>query len=401
MPAAVESGPKQSKVFASFFKKKSLFFLFFFEKKNQKTFDCLPRTKRQPRRLAPARGVPALCGAALSEQVALLFLFLAVLSGVLVALMIRLGALDHPGARSSHSVPTPKGGGVGIGAAYVVGMAWLAHTHRAPFTALTLLPAALLLAVVSYFDDVRQWPFFAKLAAQLLCSALVATVFGFMIMHEWLAAPAGSIWVAAVPVLFAWLMYVTNAVNFIDGLNGLAAGSVAIAAAAQATTVAAPIGAQGLVLVAGVIGFLPFNFPRARIFMGDVGSQLCGFVIAGLAIQAITDRRAALIAPLALAPILTDVAYTLARRARRGDRLVQAHRGHLYQVANRAGVSAPAVTALYWCMAAWGAACGVLAGRIDPAVPAAIAAVLMALAPMVAWLRYVMLQAKRAGITVW
>jgi len=334
-------------------------------------------------------------------ELALLFPLLAALSGVLVALMIRLGTLDHPGDRSSHSVPTPKGGGVGISAAYLIGMAWLAHTHRVPFTALTLLPAALLLAVVSYFDDVRQWPAIAKLAAQVAAASLVGVVFAFLIVHQVFGAHSGVIWLAAVPVLIMWLVYVTNAVNFIDGLNGLAAGSVAIAAAIQSIAVPAPIGRQGLVLVAGIIGFLPFNYPRARIFMGDVGSQVCGFVIAGLAIQAVDVREAALIVPLALLPIVTDVAFTLARRALRGDPLAQAHRGHLYQVANRAGMPAARVTALYWCLALWGALCGLAAGRIGSVVPTVLSALAIALLPMGAWLRYVVLKAKRAGITVW
>jgi UDP-GlcNAc:undecaprenyl-phosphate/decaprenyl-phosphate GlcNAc-1-phosphate transferase len=315
--------------------------------------------------------------------------------------MIRLGTLDHPGARSSHSVPTPKGGGVGISAAYLAGMAWLSYTHGVPFTAVPLMQSALLLAVVSYFDDVRQWPFLAKLAAQVAAAALIAAVFGFIIVHQLLGAHAGLIWLAAVPLLFAWLVYVTNAVNFIDGLNGLAAGSVAIAAAVQATATPASIAQQALVLVAAVIGFLPFNYPRAQIFMGDVGSQLCGFVIAGLAVQAISIRAAALIVPLALLPILTDVAFTLVRRAWHGDKLVQAHRGHLYQVANRAGMKAPRVTATYWFMAAWGAACGLAGGRIGSAAPAAIVALVVALLPIAAWWRYVVLKAKQAGITVW
>jgi UDP-GlcNAc:undecaprenyl-phosphate/decaprenyl-phosphate GlcNAc-1-phosphate transferase len=378
-----------------------LFLLFFFEKKNQKTFVCLALAGWAALRLAPARGLPPPSGADSYGEPALLFLLLAALSAAIVAGMIRVGTLDHPGARSSHSAPTPKGGGVGISAAYLAGMAWLAHTHHAPFTALPLMQSALLLAVVSYFDDVRQWPFLAKLAAQVVAAGLIATVFGFMIAHQLLGARSGLIWLGAVPILFGWLVYVTNAVNFIDGLNGLAAGSVAIAAAAQATSVPASIGQQGLVLVAGVIGFLPFNYPRARIFMGDVGSQVCGFVIAGLAIQAINIRAAALIVPLALLPILTDTAFTLLRRARRGDKLVQAHRGHLYQVANRAGMKAPVVTTLYWCMAAWGAACGSAAGRIGPALPAAIVAFALALLPMAAWSRYVVLKAKQAGITAW
>ena len=87
----------------------------------------------------------------------------------------------------------------------------------------------------------------------------------------------------------AWLLFVTNAVNFMDGLNGLASGSVFIAGGVAA--ISSPLlGAETMPLLAGIAGFLPFNFPRARIFMGDVGSQLCGFVLALIAVRAVSFR---------------------------------------------------------------------------------------------------------------
>ena len=93
-----------------------------------------------------------------------------------------------------------------------------------------------------------------------------------------------------VPLTLAWVLFATNAMNFIDGLNGLAAGVSALAAAILAAIAAAYGGwfvyFAGLLLVAGLVGFLPFNFPRARIFLGDVGSQFCGFVLAVLAVAA-------------------------------------------------------------------------------------------------------------------
>jgi len=315
--------------------------------------------------------------------------------------MIRVGALDHPVARSSHAAPTPKGGGVGIAASYAAGTLWLLYICTVPASVLVPLGAALLLALVSYVDDVRQGPFVLKLGAQIAAAVVVIAAgdsFTFVDLAGWhLHLPA---WIG-LPLTLAWVLFVTNAVNFIDGLNGLASGSVLVACVAVAGGSPAASGAAALPLAAGIAGFLPFNYPRARIFMGDVGSQLCGFVAADLAVRAAGVGVAALIIPLALMPILADVAFTLVRRARAGDRLTEAHRGHLYQVANRAGMAAWVVAAIYWAMAAWGAGCGLLAGYSGGGLATSVVALAASLIPMAAWLRWVATESKRAGITKW
>ena len=269
--------------------------------------------------------------------------------------MVRVGAMDHPVARSSHTRPTPKGGGVGIVAAFAVGMA-LAPRHLPGDEILTVSTIAL--AIISYIDDVRNSPFWLKLAAQAVASLAIVTtgIFTPGIALPWFGAiPLGP----AAPVLaFGWLMFVTNAVNFMDGLNGLAAGSAAIGCLTLACAAAWPQAWPACLIVAGVIGFLPFNYPRARIFMGDVGSQPLGFVIAALALRHASTPRISLILPLSLLPMLLDVGFTLARRLSAGERLTHAHRGHLYQAAQRSGLPAPLVTAIYWGMAALLAAGG-------------------------------------------
>jgi UDP-GlcNAc:undecaprenyl-phosphate GlcNAc-1-phosphate transferase len=338
-----------------------------------------------------------------------LWFVLAVISAALVRVMIKVGALDHPVARSSHAVPTPKGGGVGIATAYALGTAWLLYKYKVPATAAIPLCAALLLAAVSYVDDVRAGPFGVKLAAQAV--AAVAVMFAgdqlnkVYVGGQLIDLPS----LLRIPLTFVLLLFVTNAVNFADGLNGLASGCVGVAGLALATQAAAgaapglgggALGEQAMPLVAGIAGFLPFNYPRARIFMGDVGSQLCGFVAADLAVRAAASP-ASLIVPLALVPVLADVAFTLVRRMLAGDRLTEAHRGHLYQIANRSGVGAANVTAVYWGMAAWGAVCGVLAGGHGGGLVAGSAWGVIGLAPMVAWFGYVVRTAKRAGITRW
>lgn len=315
---------------------------------------------------------------------------LALLSALLVRFMIAAGTIDHPGERSSHSVPTPKGGGVGIVAAAALGLA--VHGHG------IMAGAALALAAASYADDIVDFPFFVKLAAQIaaalaVCWALPASRIDLPGLPAfWLPAP--------VLLCAAWAVFVTNAVNFMDGLNGLASGCIAIACGALALAGGTAYAAVSLPLAAGIAGFLPFNFPRARIFMGDVGSQACGLLTAGFAVLAAGDARLSLIVPLGVLPLLLDVIATLARRARQGARLTQAHRGHFYQVANRAGMAAPRVTFIYWGMCAWGALCGAAAGAARMA-PVSAGAVALSCIPFAIWAIFVRREAARAGLTAW
>ncbi len=300
---------------------------------------------------------------------------LALLSAAIVRRMISLGTLDYPGIRSSHAQPTPKGGGVGIVAAFVAGMALLylgagrARVPDAPF--LGLIAASVGIAIVSYTDDVRSWSFTVKLGAQLAAS-LVAVASGIVlrVLHLPYFGTVELGW-AGVPLTAAWIVYATNAVNFIDGLNGLASGSVAIACLFLAAIARSQddlfVLVAALMLAAGIGGFLPYNYPRARIFMGDVGSQFCGFVVAVLGVLSAgfgAQTLSVLLVPMTLFAILFDVAFTLLRRLLSGEKITEAHRSHLYQVAHRCGMPAWAVTLVYWALAGWGGVCGVwFAGR--------------------------------------
>ena len=151
-------------------------------------------------------------------------------------------------------------------------------------------------------------------------------------------------------------------------------------------------------LAAGLLGFLPFNFPRARIFMGDVGSQFCGFMIAVLGVVASRFEGAALsflLVPMLLSGVLFDVGFTLVRRALAGERVTQPHRGHLYQVAQRSGVPAVFVTVVHWGFAVFGGMCCLVflaAPTVwKPAVPLAV------VVPQVVWLTFVVARGRAVG----
>ena len=335
---------------------------------------------------------------------------LALLSAAAVRMMIAVRVLDRPNPRSAHSEPIPKGGGVGIIVAFLVGTIVLyryaAFARLADPYFLGVIGAATAMALVALLDDLRDWPFTVKLGAQVL-AATVAVASG-LYLRDYRLPYIGGFYVGWLgpPITICWILFATNAMNFIDGLNGLAAGVTLVSSGFLAAIAALHDGwfayFAALLLAAGVLGFLPFNFPRARIFMGDVGSQFCGFVLAVLAVVASRFEGvdlSFLLVPMLLSGVLFDVAFTLARRLMSGERITQAHRGHLYQVAARSGVPAWVVALLHAGFAAFGGLVALLfisvSGPAKPWIP------LLTLLPQIVWLGYVVHRSRQAGIGSW
>jgi UDP-GlcNAc:undecaprenyl-phosphate GlcNAc-1-phosphate transferase len=333
---------------------------------------------------------------------------LALVSAAVVRLMIAYPILDHPNARSSHMRPTPRGGGVGVVVAFVVGMVVLyvgAGFARLPALQFGgVIGAAVAIALVSLWDDAADLRFSVKLGAQAV-AALVAIGSGLVL--ERLALPwVGQVplgWLA-VPLTLFWIVGCTNALNFMDGLDGLVGGSVFLAAVILCVVAGGQGGwfvyAAALFLAAGLAGFLPFNLHPARIFMGDVGSQFLGFMMAVLAVAAAGFDAASvsfLIVPLLLFGLLFDAAFTLVRRAVMGRRVADAHRTHLYQMAQRSGLGVRAVAGVHWgFVLVHGALVALfldLPSGLKPLV------VLPALALQSAWLAYVVRRMRRGGLT--
>ena len=261
------------------------------------------------------------------------------LSLFLPALKRRL--LDQPNARSSHSQPTPRGGGVAFvlvaSAASVIGWFGSAFPSDPGFpgsqlamVALSLL--ALPLAVVGFLDDRHNLHAGLRYGVQLATALLVI-----------LASPLPLPWIAF-PLLLIAVTGVINFTNFMDGLDGLVAGCMAVALAAAALRLAAPWPIWAL--VGALLGFLIWNWSPAKVFMGDVGSTFLGAVFAGLVLQA-PSWPEALALLLVATPLLGDAFLCVPRRLLAGQQVLQAHRLHLFQRLHQAGWPHACVSSLY------------------------------------------------------
>jgi Fuc2NAc and GlcNAc transferase len=260
----------------------------------------------------------------------------------------RRALLDRPNERSSHSIPKPRVGGVGVVAALVAVGASLVAAGRAAPALLVPLGATFLVALLGLADDLRPLPARVRFGVQLaLASVVVAAAWGRLpavagTLGAWLPAPV----LAVLAVL--WIVWLTNLYNFMDGIDGLAGGQAVIAALGLAI-VASEVGAtttQWLLLaVAGSsLGFLIFNFPPASIFMGDVGSTALGFFFG--CVPLLGDRHPVPVGAVAVALALfaLDATVTLVCRVARGERWYAPHRTHLYQRPVARGVSHRKVT---------------------------------------------------------
>ena len=285
------------------------------------------------------------------------------LSAGLTYFMIRtVRVLDLPNERSSHTFPLPKSGGVGIVVSFSIACLFIyfvAEVARIPDPFFWgFLLSAVALAAVSFVDDVTQKSFLAKIFTQMLCViAMLAVGVSIKVLSlPFLGETSLGAW--GYPLTFLWLLGLTNAFNFMDGLDGLA-GGVAVIAASFMCAIAWSQGSYfvyvtSYALVASVAGFLVFNFPPARIFMGDVGSAFLGFTFAALAIIGASfdyGRLSFYIVPLLLFHVIFDTFFTFARRLMRGEKVHLAHRSHLYQLLNRMGYSHRQVSLYHYAVA--------------------------------------------------
>ena len=246
----------------------------------------------------------------------------------------RWGLLDRPNERSSHQEVVPRGGGTAIALSVLVAL-WLARPLWADRPgAMAILLGGVALALIGLADDRAGLSAFTRLVAQLgVVGLVVLRVGGFervplpaLLEHH--LGPLGT----AATVL--WIVAVVNFYNFLDGIDGLAALQAVVTGAGILLAGWDPFAALlAAALVGAAAGFLPFNWARASVFLGDIGSYFLGYTLAALPLLAPPQLRsqAAVLVAVSLWLFLADATWTLVGRALRGERLYEAHREHLYQ----------------------------------------------------------------------
>ncbi len=270
--------------------------------------------------------------------------FLSLLGTVLaLKFAATLGLVQQPNHRSSHDIPTPGGGGLGLVLGSLVSGLFLAFDTIQALSWLLIVAAAAILAAIGFRDDIKPLPTRLRFTIQIgVCTLLLAA----LPVIPGLPLPGGltlsGAWLAG-PLLLAGIWWV-NLFNFMDGIDGLA-GSQALFMLATGTLLAVgqdpaattqPAWLWGVAVLFAVLGFLPFNWPPARIFMGDVGSTFLAFVIFTLALMSIAAGWTSYATWLVLGALfISDATITLLQRMRAGEKWTQAHRSHAYQRLSR------------------------------------------------------------------
>ena len=277
--------------------------------------------------------------------------------------------LDHPNDRSLHIRPTPRGGGIGIVVPIcfaIGGVGLLVPEARAPST--WLAGIGLLVAAVGLCDDVRGLPAVTRLVAHVFAAALVIAGIGTWRTFTWPGLWSVDLGWVAVPFTLVLVVGLTNAYNFMDGVDGIAGSQGLVAGVGWAVVGNAlqdPLVAlAGTVIALASLGFLFFNWSPASVFMGDVGSAFLGFLLAALAVYVAPRAPATATAGMLFVwPFVFDTTFTFLRRAGRRENLLSAHRSHLYQRLVLTGVSHRMVALLYGLLATVGVVVGMAVGR--------------------------------------
>jgi UDP-N-acetylmuramyl pentapeptide phosphotransferase/UDP-N-acetylglucosamine-1-phosphate transferase len=275
------------------------------------------------------------------EKTTILLLFLLFFLSFGLTLLIKNLAnkhkvIDIPNERSSHSTPTPRGGGLAIVLIWYLGISILFYQNLIEKSIFYALLSGLLLAVVSLADDILNLRPITRLLAQLSTASLslffltgfkAIEIFGIQIDYP----------ILIYPLLIIGIVWFINLFNFLDGIDAYASNETISVLLMFFLFTSNPI---NLVLIASTAGFLFWNWPKARIFMGDVGSTQLGFVLIVLGLYFSLQKQFSMLEWLLMtSPFWFDATFTLYLRWRNGEKLSQAHKKHAYQRLVQAGFS--------------------------------------------------------------
>lgn len=283
-----------------------------------------------------------------------------------------LGLLDHPNERSSHDRAIPRGGGVAIVLVALLAVLGLSVLSSVRSELVTVAGAAFFVALVSLRDDFHSLSAGSRLACHSVAAA--AAMWGLGSFRQ-IALPGVGCWDAGylgTVLTFVWIVGLTNAYNFMDGVDGIAGSQGLVAGLAWATAGwlldIEVLTLLGAVLAGSCVGFLVLNWSPARVFMGDVGSAFLGFTFSVLPLLAVREMEASrpmsnrgllpAFGLLVVWPFVADSFVTFCRRVRNRERLWMAHRSHFYQRLVRRGFGHGMTSRLY---SYWAAASAVVA----------------------------------------
>jgi UDP-N-acetylmuramyl pentapeptide phosphotransferase/UDP-N-acetylglucosamine-1-phosphate transferase len=318
-----------------------------------------------------------------------------VLTPVFRTWALRRNRLDVPNERSSHQMPTPRNGGSAMAVAVVLAVGVFGRVIDAQLAVLGA--AAVMVTLLALADEHRALPQWLRLLVQFIVAAVAVLALEYW-PPSFADAPFGvglPIWVlGAVAIL--WITWVINAYNFMDGINGIASTQAIVCGVTLGLLFARVSDVAGQVLafsLAGAaLGFLPWNFPSASIFMGDVGAYMFGFFFSALALRAGAEQML-IPAALPLLPFLSDATGTLVRRIAKREAFFRAHRSHYYQRLNILGWSHARVTSVWTFLAL---ACSVVALSYDSLSPANRTVAVVALLALHACVALSIMAAERA-----
>lgn len=305
-------------------------------------------------------------GPALLVIAAAAFVASALLTGAVRRYALARAMLDRPNERSSHRVPTPRGGGLAIalvtlGGALIAGLVGA----LAPRTAAALVGGGAAVAIVGWIDDARGVSAGVRAAVHAAAAAWAVACVGGL---PTLAAGPATLqlgWAGSILAVVG-IVWAVNFYNFMDGIDGIAGGEAVVVGVAGALLSLARgqggLAAVSLAVAGAAAGFLVWNWPPARIFMGDVGSGLLGYLFAVVALASEAAGGAPLLLwLLVLGVFFFDATVTLVRRVARGERWYAAHATHAYQRAVQHGRTHAAVSSTVLALTAGLAAVALLA----------------------------------------